>query len=147
MFLSRRYRNAMRAGFPNAVPGQTAAILFALLVVSSSSRQARAFETAHELATQCQSISTSAAPKGNDVFIPGTKGALQCWGYMQAMQDLLVLVDDNGRRIMGVCPSEDAGLLEMTHAFVAYAGRHSADLNNDAALIVVQALKEVFPCP
>jgi hypothetical protein len=122
-------------------------IALALIAVPFSSRPAQAFETARVLATQCESVDASALRSEHDAYIPGTSAALQCWGYMQAMQDLLVLVDEDGRRVMGVCPNEQTSLLQMTHAFVAYADRHSSDLNNDAALIVVQALKEAFPCP
>jgi hypothetical protein len=121
-------------------------IALALVVLPSSSRPAQAFETARDLATQCKSVDAFALRSERDAYIPGTSAALQCWGYMQAMQDLLVLVDDDGRRIMGVCPSEQTSLLQMTSAFVGYADRHSSDLSNDAALIVVQALKEAFPC-
>jgi CTP synthase (UTP-ammonia lyase) len=139
--------NDMVGIFREAVTASAAIMALALLAVSFSSRPAQAYETAHELAAQCKSIDTSTLPDSNDVLIPGTKGALQCWGYMQAMQDLFVLVDEDGRRIMGVCPNEQTSLLQMTRAFVAYADRHSSDLHNDAALIVVQALKETFPCP
>lgn len=130
----------------NAVAAPAAMIALALVVLPSSSRPAQAFETARDLATQCKSVDAFALRSERDAYIPGTSAALQCWGYMQAMQDLLVLVDDDGRRIMGVCPSEQTSLLQMTSAFVGYADRHSSDLSNDAALIVVQALKEAFPC-
>jgi hypothetical protein len=122
-------------------------IALALMAVPFFSRPARAFETARELATQCKSVDASALRSERNAYIPGTNAALQCWGYMQAMQDLSVLVDDDGKRIMGACPNEKTSLLQMTHAFVGYAERHSSDLNNDAALIVAQALKETFPCP
>jgi Rap1a immunity proteins len=124
-----------------------AMIALALAAVSFSSRPAQAFETARELAAQCKGVDVSVLRSERDAHIPGTSAASQCWGYMQAMQDLLALVDDDGKRIMGVCPNEQTSLLQMTHTFVGYAERHSSDLSNDAALIVVQALKETFPCP
>jgi hypothetical protein len=149
MILSRRSRqrssDAAAASFRKTVAAQTA--MFALIVVLFSSRQAQAFDTAHELAARCESVDTSTMQAGRDVFIPATKEALQCWGYMQAMQDLSVLADEYGRRIMGVCPNEQTTLLQLTHAFVAYARHHSDDLDNDAALTVIGALKEAFPCP
>jgi Rap1a immunity proteins len=133
--------------FRKAITAPAAIIALALVVMPFSSRPVQAFETARELASQCKSVEASALLSEHDAYIPGTSGALQCWGYMQAMQDLLVLVDEDGRRIMGVCPNEQTSLLQMTHAFVGYAERNSSDLSNDAALIVVQALKETFPCP
>jgi len=38
---------------------------------------------------------------GEQIRIPFTQKALVCWGYMQAMQDLSALADEDGRRIMG----------------------------------------------
>jgi Rap1a immunity proteins len=151
MIPSRRARSHSGDGtvgtFEKALTAPAAMIALALVAVPFSSRPARAFETGRELAAQCKSVDASALRSERDAYIPGTSAALQCWGYMQAMQDLSVLVDDDGKRIMGACPNEKTSLLQMTHAFVGYAERHSSDLNNDAALIVAEALKETFPCP
>jgi hypothetical protein len=127
-------------------PSITMGLLAAVIVLLFPPR-AHAFESARELAAQCKTVETSNIQKGTDLFIPGTKEALQCWGYMQAMQDLSVLVDENGRRLMGACPDERTTLLELTRAFVAYADRHSDGSDNDAALMVMAALREAFPCP
>jgi hypothetical protein len=124
----------------------TMKLLVATIVLLAPQR-AHAFESARELATQCESVDVSNMQSGTDVLIPGTKTALQCWGYMQAMQDLSVLVDDKGRRLRGACPSERTTLLQLTRAFVAYVDRHSDESDNDAALIVMDALRESFPCP
>jgi hypothetical protein len=151
MIPSRRARSRNGDGtagtFRKALIAPATMITLALVAISLSSRPARAFETARELAAQCQGVDVSVLRSERDAYIPGTSAASQCWGYMQAMQDLLALVDDDGKRIMGVCPNEQTSLLQMTHTFVGYAERHSSDLSNDAALIVVQALKETFPCP
>jgi len=125
----------------------TAITLLALVGLPQFSRQAQAFETGHELAAQCASVDTSTTTGTLDVLIPGTPGALECWGYMHAMQDLVVLVDRDGQRIIGACPNEQTTILQITRAFTAYANRHSNELDDDAALIVVQALRESFPCP
>jgi hypothetical protein len=124
-----------------------AVMLLALIILLLPSRQAKAFETARELAAQCQSVTSAAKQRGRDILIPGTKGALQCWGYMQAMQDLSVLSDQSGKRLIGACPSEQTTLLQLTRAFVGYARRHRDDLDNDAVLTVIKALQEAFPCP
>jgi hypothetical protein len=151
MIPSRRARARSGDGrvgtFRKALAAPAAMLALALVAVPFSSRPAQAFETARELATQCKGVDTSTLRSERDAYIPGTSAASQCWGYMQAMQDLLALVDDDGKRIMGVCPNEQTNLLQMTHTFVGYAERHSSDLSNDAALIVVQSLKETFPCP
>jgi hypothetical protein len=60
---------------------------------------AGAVENAHELAGYCQSLERGAKGAGRHVYIPSTRETLTCWGYMQAMQDLSVLADENGHRI------------------------------------------------
>jgi hypothetical protein len=75
---------------------------------------AGAVENAHELAGYCQSLERGAKGAGRHVYIPGTREALTCWGYMQAMQDLSVLADENGHRIMGACPPEQTTTLQLS---------------------------------
>ena len=63
---------------------------------------AAAVENAHELAGYCQSLERGAKGAGRHIYIPSTREALTCWGYMRAMQDLSVLGDENGHRIMAL---------------------------------------------
>ncbi len=108
---------------------------------------ASAAETARHLATQCQRLEDGVKHAGKDLLIPHTKDALQCWGYMQAMQDLSVLTNENGNRLMGTCPGEQTTLLQITQAFTGYARQHPDKLDNDAAVVVIEALQAAFPCP
>ena len=91
-----RSNNGKVGSLRKAVAAPAAMIALALVSVPLSSRPAQAFETARDLVTQCKSVDASALRSERDAYIPGTAAALQCWGYMQAMQDLLVLVDDDG---------------------------------------------------
>ena len=61
---------------------------------------AAAVENADELAGYCQSLERGAKGAGRHIYIPRTREALTCWGYMQGMQDLSVLANENERRIM-----------------------------------------------
>jgi hypothetical protein len=67
---------------------------------------AAAMENADELARYCQSLERGAKGVGRHIYIPSTQEALTCWGYMQAMQDLWLLADENGHRFMCACPPE-----------------------------------------
>jgi len=124
-----------------------ATILLASIASLLSVPPARAAETARDLAAQCQSLEAGVRHAGKDVLIPQTKDALQCWGYMHAIQDLSVLTNENGNRLMGTCPGEQTTLLQLTQAFTSYARQHPDELDNDAALIVIKALQAAFPCP
>jgi len=107
---------------------------------------AAAVENAHELAGYCQSLERGAKGDGRHLYIPHTREALTCWGYMQAMQDLSVLADEEGHRIMGACPPEQTMTLQLIHSFVRYARAHGGELQGNAVVAVFRALREAYPC-
>ena len=115
-----------------------------LALVAGLSVSAHATGSARELVGDCRSLLQAKTGAGEQIRIPFTKKALVCWGYMQAMQDLSVLADEDGRRIMGACPSQRTTLLELIQAFLSYARSHK--LPDNAALAVTRALQEAFPC-
>jgi hypothetical protein len=65
---------------------------------------------------------------------------------MQAMQDLSVLADEEGHRIMGACPPEQATTLQLIQSFVRYARAHPTELQGNAVVAVFRALREAYPC-
>jgi hypothetical protein len=107
---------------------------------------AAAMENAHELARYCQGLERGAEGAGRHIYIPRTREALTCWGYMQAMQDLSLLADEEGHRIMGACPPEQATTLQLIQSFVRYARAHRIELAGNAVVVVFRALREVYPC-
>jgi hypothetical protein len=107
---------------------------------------AAAVENAHELAGYCQSLKRGARGAGRQIYIPNKREALACWGYMQAMQDLSVLVDENGHRIMGACPPEQMTTLQLIRLFIRYARMHRNELPGNAVVSVFRALGEAYPC-
>src|SRR6266536_4254833 len=115
-----------------------------LALVAGLSVSAHATGSARELVGDCRSLLQAKTGAGEQIRIPFTKKALVCWGYMQAMQDLSVLADEDGSRIMGACPSQRTTLLELIQAFLSYARSH--ELPDNAALAVTRALQEAFPC-
>ena len=119
-------------------------LLAALLVLAAAPDKARAIDSARELVNSCQELEQGREGAGKDILIPNSREALLCWGYMQAMQDLSVLVDQRGRRIIGSCPPEQTTSLQLVHSFLAYARSH--ELDGNAAAAVIKALQETFPC-
>jgi hypothetical protein len=65
---------------------------------------------------------------------------------MRAMQDLSVLADENGHRIMGACPPEQTTTLQLIRSFVRYARAHRRELPGNAVVAVFRALRGVYPC-
>jgi Rap1a immunity proteins len=107
---------------------------------------AAAVENANELAGYCQSLERGTKRAGREIYIPRTREALTCWGYMQAMQDLSVLSDEDGHRIMGACPPEQTSTLQLIQSFVRYARAHRSELPDNAVIAVFRALREAYPC-
>jgi hypothetical protein len=79
-------------------------VLIALVATLPSAWSAAAVESARELSIYCRIVEHGVKGTGRHVYIPHTREALTCWGYMQAMQDLSVLADQEGDRIIGACP-------------------------------------------
>jgi hypothetical protein len=105
-----------------------------------------AIENADELADYCQSVERGAKGAGRHIYIPSTREALTCWAYMRAMQDLSVLADENGDRIMGACPPEQTTTLQLIRSFARYARAHRSELPGNAVVAVFRALREAYPC-
>src|SRR6266581_8615710 len=76
-------------------------VLIWLTAVAAMPVSAHAMGSARELADDCRTLLKAKRGAGEQIQIPVTKKALVCWGYMQAMQDLSVLADEDGGRIMG----------------------------------------------
>jgi Ssp1 endopeptidase immunity protein Rap1a len=107
---------------------------------------AAAVENADELVGYCQSLERGVKGAGRHIYIPSTREALTCWGYMQAMQDLSVLAEENGHRFMGACPPEQTTTLQLIRSFVRYARAHRNELPHNAVVAVFRALREAYPC-
>ncbi len=127
---------------------RNAIILTVILIAASTARPqgAGAIESESELAKYCQSLESGTKGTGPHIRIPNTKRALLCWGYIEAMQDLSVLVSPQGQRLLGSCPPEQTTLLQLIHLFVSYTRSHPKEVQGNAAAAVITALQEAFPC-
>jgi Rap1a immunity proteins len=121
-------------------------LLIGLVATVAFAWSAGAIEKGDELAAYCQSLESGTKGAGRHIYIPSTREALTCWGYMQAMQDLSVLADENGHRIMGACPPEETTTLQVIRSFVRYARAHRSELPGNAVVAVFRALRETYPC-
>ena len=117
-----------------------------LLAVAATCGKAGAIDSPRDLVEACQSLEKGTTGKGTHVKIPSTPQALQCWGYMQALQDLSVLADESGTRLLGSCPPADTTSLQLIRSFLAYARAHPGALTGNTAVVVIDALREAFPC-
>ena len=125
------------------------ALLLALLAGSQSALAAQPagrIENARSLENACRPVEQKVERARRRADVPLVSGLL-CLGYMQAMQDLSVLADEDGRRSLGSCPSPQTTLRELIQAFLAYARSHRGELDQNAAVVVIKAFRTAFPCP
>jgi Rap1a immunity proteins len=121
-------------------------LLLAAALIIGRPGPALAVENSRELAKYCEAAVAGVEGSGNEIEIPNTQEALLCWGYMEALQDLSALVDQNGTRVLGVCPPQQGRLLDLVRSFVAYADSHPINLPKNSAAAAVRALQQVYPC-
>jgi Rap1a immunity proteins len=122
------------------------ALALLVLMTAFNWSQANAVENARALAGYCQKLEQGTKGAAQHIRIPNTKEALLCWGYMQAVQDLSVLVYEDGIRIMGSCPPEQTTVLQLIRSFVTYARSHPDELEGNTAMAVFKALQHAYPC-
>jgi hypothetical protein len=102
-------------------------------------------QTADELLRSCQAVTGAARSAQAETFdIPGD--GVPCWYYMAAIQSASVLVDNAGKRLLGVCAPPDATLMDHVRIVVRYARRNKKNAPDNAAALAVTALSEAFPC-
>ena len=123
-----------------------ASLVIALFLVTIFPGRLAALENSRQLAEYCETVDSGVVGRGQEVEIPGTKEAILCWGYMEALQDLSALVDLSGNRILGTCLPEKGTLLDLIHSFVEYARSHRTTLPDNSAVAVITALKQAYPC-
>ena len=63
------------------------------------------------------------------------------------MQDLSVLADENGHRIMGACPPEQTTTLQLIRSFVRYARANRSELPGNAVVVVIPSSPRGLPVP
>jgi hypothetical protein len=113
-----------------------------VLVVCLLGRDASAL-TSSELLQSCRSIADTAALKDNQIEIP--ESGLPCWYYMSAVQNMSVLVDESGVRLLGLCPPANSTVLDFVKLYVQYARKKKTEDDNPAAL-TLSGLALAYPC-
>jgi Rap1a immunity proteins len=101
--------------------------------------------TPKALLRSCETVVAGArVRRAAELEVPRT--GLQCWYFMSAVQSMSVLIDQNGKPLLGVCVPESTTLLDYVQIFVRYARRLRINRLENAAALVVEALNSTFPC-
>jgi len=104
-------------------------------------------ETGNGLLQACEALEREARISGGNIQLPARTDVHKCWGYMAAMQDLSVAVDETGKPLLGSCPSPKTTLTQLIRVFTNYARAHPQELHLKASQLVYRAMLSAFPCP
>lgn len=101
--------------------------------------------TSEQLLQSCQVVIKAAgATQSDSVDIP--VAGLACWYYIAAIQNMSVVVDEQGRHLLGVCAPPGTTLMQFVRIFARYAQRHAREDSDNASALVLRALLNAFPC-
>lgn len=119
-----------------------AAVLAAALLLFVGSGSARAM-SARELLSSCDAALRTMKGSGQSLSI--APAGQRCWNYMEAVQDMVALADESGRRLLGVCVPEDGRTDGLVRTFTKHAQTNTDELDSRASVVVLYALREKFP--
>jgi len=103
-------------------------------------------ETGNGLLQACEALEREIRISGRDVQLPERADVHICWGYMGAVQDFSVMVDD-GKTLFRSCPGPKTTLTQLIRVFTNYARTHPQELHEKASRVVYRAMLSAFPCP
>ena len=102
-------------------------------------------QTFGELRKSCEAITNeSSALTGEIADIP-TAG-LPCWYYMSAIQNMSVLEDGEGERLLGVCSPPGSTTMDFVQIFVRSAQNKKLSTDGNAAALALPGFARAFPC-
>lgn len=117
-------------------------ILTAGLLFLSSRVSAETFET---LLSSCKAVA-DARVRSEKVTLPQDFESGVCWGAFSVFQGVIVVADQNGHRIFGVCTPSKSTRTQEIAVFVEFARRNPQRLHEEAFDVVLDALRKAFPC-
>jgi hypothetical protein len=120
-------------------------ITFAVVLMPIASERAAAI-TRDQLFRSCAAVtSVLDSSRRSSLEIPAS--GLPCWYYMTAVQNMSVIVDQNGAHVLGICPPSSSSLAEYVQAFVRYErGQKKAHDDDNPAPDIVMSLAKKFSC-
>jgi Rap1a immunity proteins len=122
-------------------------VLAVLATLCSSSFSAHSMESANELLSSCETFLRAYSPAGTGFRLRGDNPAsYECWGYINAIQQLSAILDDGGNTVTGACPEPETTAVQIVRVVVAYAQKHPERLHLRAGVVALAAMRGAFPC-
>jgi hypothetical protein len=103
-------------------------------------------ETGNTLLQACEVLEREARIEEGQVRLPARTEVHRCWGYMSAVQDISVIIDDTGKPLLESCPDPKTKLTQFIRVFTNYARTHPQELHETASVLIIRAMHQAFPC-
>ena len=124
-----------------------------LLLFIATAGLARA-ESTEEMLSSCGKLAEAKVQDGQ-VMVPQDFESGRCWGAFGVLLNLtrLIKIDetkrlqDDTKRILGVCSSKENTRTQAIAIFVEYARRNPSLFHEEFWIVALDALKAAFPCP
>lgn len=121
-------------------------LLLAVMVPFGANFSLSARADALELATDCEKLINGATIDGDRTNIPSGFGPARCYGFFQAIRQLVAFKGDDGNSVIGICPPSNSKLLQFVRIFVTHAHNNPQNLHHPEGMEVINALLKSFPC-
>lgn len=123
--------------------------LMSLLLIACSCCPASSFESANDLLSGCERFLGAVRLQGSQFSLQtDDPTAHQCWGYVQAFQELSAITEEGPKStITRACPPAASTGVQLVRVFVSYAQKNPERLHARAGLMVLDAFRAAFPCP
>lgn len=73
-------------------------------------------------------------------------GARECWGFFGAFQQLSVLLTEDKKRILTICPPTGSTRIQYIKVFLRFSSQHPEFAHLSFAEVALSALEDAFPC-
>ena len=70
-----------------------------------------------------------------------------CHGFISGVEEAVRLLTQNSQSSSKICVSEKLTSRNLAKSYTRYASKKTTDLTKPAALVVVEALEQDYPCP
>jgi hypothetical protein len=108
---------------------------------------AAAIRNAGELLSACEDFERNVKDEGGrQLSLPLKGDVFTCFGFMNAIQDLSVLLNSDATRLLGSCPPSSSRVTQLIRVFTNYARTHPEKLHEKAGDVAILALQNAFPC-
>ena len=115
-----------------------------LCLIAVAIEPAKALD-AERVLSMCEGVERGMKVRGEEVTLPNTPTAYQCWGFIGAIQDVSRIESAKGRAL-GACPPPELTTIDFLRSFTKYARTHRQELHLPAGVVAVKAIASSFPC-